>query len=340
MALPVVKFVEIQDGITVSTTTQFHIVDGMFMFAKSVILEIVGASTPNWTVDIQGKVHGDGTYDNWTYRRIGSVMRSEATTDQISVTDTTRRYYKVIDPPPYLQVVSTRTGGSLTVRAASSSASDGEYFAALMARNAPDDALGNSNVLTDADASAITGLTRAQMVFAILQGWSNEANRWTNIRSAASNADALAAVGGGNSLFPLPSLFNGSTFDRERGVVETDNYIAASLVSATQNGADRTNYNFRGLAIFVDVTARNGTSTITIALQTKDGNGNYDTIWTAAAALSATGQAQYLIYPTAENTESWTEMANTVLGARTYRVIATYGGADTISFDVDVVELL
>ena len=136
----------------------------------------------------------------------------------------------------------------------------------------------------------------------------------------------------------LPYRFNGATFDKDRNVVQTNNYIAASLVSATQNGADRTNYCFKGLAIFVDFITRTGTGTLTVALQLKDGNANYKTIWTAAVALSAVGQAMYLIYPTAENTESWTEMANTALGGRTYRVIVTYGGADTVSFDVDLVE--
>jgi len=112
----------LQDGISSTATALLNAktVGSAFANASAIMLEIVGASSPNWTVDIQGKLHDAGTYDNWDYREIrqgaGGSARSIA---QLSVSDTTRRYYIVENPPPFMQVVSTRTAGNLTVRVAS-----------------------------------------------------------------------------------------------------------------------------------------------------------------------------------------------------------------------------
>ena len=165
-----------------------------------------------------------------------------------------------------------------------------------------------------------------------------------NLLGKASSTSADNQAGTTNMLMVASRnvLYNGSTWDRQRGVVETA-YLASTPRTATPSTADRTNYNFRGLSILVDVTALADTPSVQITLEIKDTIGNYITIWTAAAAITnvtGTGQYAYLIYPTAENTEGWTETVATVLGSRTYRVLLTHADADSITYSVDVEELV
>ena len=357
MVLPLKSWFTVWDGIILTTTARIPALGAEHPeHANSIILEIVGADTPSWTLDIQGRTIQAGTYTAVDYVQIWQAGAAPLANAQLSITDTTRRFYLIPNCPSFLQLIATRTTGNLTVRGCYTSevfnqwlltTARGSLFTegpiahdavdagnpikmgavAASPTNMPTAVGGGDIVELIAGTQGnllVTLIGQAAQGAVLIQGMDNDGR-------AAAN---LALVNDSRQM-----LFNGTSWDRRRGVFETDNYIAASLVSATQNGADRMNYNSKGLTILVDVTARNGTSTITLALQSKDGNGNYGAIWTATAALSATGQARYHIYPTAENTEGWTEHANTSLGARIYRVVATYGGADTVSFDVDLVEL-
>ena len=358
MTIPLKSWFTVFDAIILTTTARIPALGALLPeYANSIIIEVVGAATPSWTLDIQGRTIQAGTYVALDYVQIWQAGAAALSNSQLSITDTTRRFYLIPNAPPFVQLIASFTTGNLTVRGAYTSevfsqwllttARGSIYAEGPAAHDAV--AAGNPNQVAfeaRSDPQAKTDVAVGDVAIGVsdLNGI-----QWIKTMGPATGADAAGAplapvwdTDGGTTFRPaavMGYLFNGTDADRARAVVQTTNYIAASLVSATQNGADRTNYNFKGLTILVDVTARNGTSTITLALQSKDGNNNYGAIWTATAALSATGQARYHIYPTAENNEGWTEHANTSLGARTYRVIATYGGADTISFDVDLVEL-
>ena len=138
----------------------------------------------------------------------------------------------------------------------------------------------------------------------------------------------------------LQYLWNGASYDRGRNVVRTA-YLASAARTADTNGADRTNYNFRGLVIMLNVTAFTTALSLTPRIEAKDQtSANYRAIATAAAALIATGQVMFCLYPTAENIEGWTEHWNQVLGSRTYRVVVAHGNANSATYSVDVVELV
>jgi len=107
------------DAIVASKTTEFFTLRGLepSVAAGSLILEVVGASTPNWTLDIQGKVHESGVYVNIDYIQVYQAGAAGLSNGQLTVNDATRRFYLIPYPPPLVQLVSVRTGGNLTVHA-------------------------------------------------------------------------------------------------------------------------------------------------------------------------------------------------------------------------------
>ena len=127
MAIPFTDRKTVFDSISATTTVELHNLFRGGHFASTVLLEVVGSSSQNWTLDIQGKVTEDGTYTNMDYQQIwqaGSVSLANA---QLTVNDTTRRFYVVPNTPQFVQLVATRTAGNLTVYASMSS----EPFGAL-----------------------------------------------------------------------------------------------------------------------------------------------------------------------------------------------------------------
>src|SRR3990167_4842968 len=57
-------------------------------YARSVYFSIVGASTPSWTVDIQGKLAEADAYTNWAYRQmVPGDTPGSVTDNQLSVAD-------------------------------------------------------------------------------------------------------------------------------------------------------------------------------------------------------------------------------------------------------------
>lgn len=129
-------------------------------------------------------------------------------------------------------------------------------------------------------------------------------------------------------------LFNGATFDRARATTAVT-ALASAARTATINSSDIINYNHRGLLLVVDVSSA-GTGSITPSIQIKDSvSGNYRTIWTAAAALTANGTAAYMLYPGAASAALYTEAIQAVVG-RTFRVVATHNNANSITYSASV----
>ena len=118
MAIPLIQHGTIFDNIAASDTgkelqaTFSHAYQG-----QTLLLEVVGASTPNWTLDIQGKTHPDGTYTQVDYMRVWLGGAADLTNAALTVDFTAARFYLVPNLPPFLRLVATRTAGNLTVRA-------------------------------------------------------------------------------------------------------------------------------------------------------------------------------------------------------------------------------
>lgn len=144
----------------------------------------------------------------------------------------------------------------------------------------------------------------------------------------AALADATAnptaeSVGAGNE------LFNGATWDRQRGNVEVAHLPSASRTT-TQTGADAVNYNGRGIKLWVDITVA-GTGSITVSIQERVTGSTYRTIL-ASAALTAIGTTLLLVYPGA--TPAANAAANEPL-PRTFRIVVTANNANAMTYSVD-----
>lgn len=83
--------------------------------ANSIILEVLGGASANFTLDIQGKAHADGTFTNWDYLQIGQAGVAGLSNAQLTVNDQTVRFYLIPNTPRHVQLIATRTAGTLTV---------------------------------------------------------------------------------------------------------------------------------------------------------------------------------------------------------------------------------
>lgn len=161
----------------------------------------------------------------------------------------------------------------------------------------------------------------------------------STIHAAGSIGDGMAAQ---NALDVLIRnlLFNGTNWDRQRGNTE-GTLLASAARTAETNSSDQINYNARGLIIFVDVSAITATPVLTPRLQIKDSiSGNYFTVWSAATAITATGQYAYLFEIGGSGSAgSFTEAVNLRVG-RTWRFQMGVGDADSATYSVSEVLLL
>ena len=135
-------------------------------------------------------------------------------------------------------------------------------------------------------------------------------------------------------------LYNGSSgWNRQRNNVEAT-LLASAARTATANSADQTGYNGRRLLIYIDVTSVTDTPSVTPSLQVKDSvGGGYFTVWTAATALTATGDTVYYFADGASG-GSFTEILPFGLPARTWRVAMTHADSDSITYSVSCVVLV
>ena len=107
----------VAEAIVVTTTYELQdVAEGWHQDAMALSLEGFGDATANWTVAIQGKYHPSSTYANIDYIQTAQAGASQLKNLTLTVNDTTSRTYTVPNPPPFMQVVATRTAGALTLR--------------------------------------------------------------------------------------------------------------------------------------------------------------------------------------------------------------------------------
>jgi hypothetical protein len=125
--------------------------------------------------------------------------------------------------------------------------------------------------------------------------------------------------------------FDGNAWNRWR-----DNFDAGSVVTpgtSSQNGADQTNLNGRGVICVVNITAFTGTS-ITFTIQGKDQtNGLYYTLLASAAQAATTATPLVLtVYPGAAAAANVTASLPV---PRTWRMITTDSAVTAITATTD-----
>lgn len=127
------------------------------------------------------------------------------------------------------------------------------------------------------------------------------------------------------------ALLENVPVDAVRHPLEFTILASAQRSAETYNSDDIINPGFRGFALFIDVTAETGTSTIDVKLQYKDPvSGSYvDLTGGSLAQITDTGTFMLLVYPGAGDGDAGTD--NLVVSAplpRIFRVVHTVGGTD------------
>jgi hypothetical protein len=111
--------------------------------------------------------------------------------------------------------------------------------------------------------------------------------------------------------------------------------LASAERTETTNSSDLTNPGARGVILTLDCTAITDTPSITLSVTYKDPvGGNYEAIFSAAAAVEAVGVHTYLIYPAdVAASDDIVEVTKLSL-PRTWRVTVTHADADAATYSV------
>lgn len=187
-------------------------------------------------------------------------------------------------------------------------------------------------VNTDGDNTPIAVTSKGALHAYLLGGGSGVADGAGVIAGMTTPSAGYAA----NGLATGAMVYNGSTWDRQRGNIEQTVGIVAAGVTTTQTGADQTNYNWRGVKVVFDMTVV-GTGSVTLSIQGKDtASGKYYTILAGAAVITNVTNV-YTVYPGAVVAANVS--ANDVL-PRTWRVLCTANNANATTYSVAASMLL
>jgi len=166
-------------------------------------------------------------------------------------------------------------------------------------------------------------LSKAGDVFAVLSDGAG-ASIIQNVSDGFSNNRSAAMV------IPYNSLFNGSTWDRQRANTE-ETFLASAARTATTNSADFTNFNAKGLHAIIDVSAVTATGSITPIIQGKDPvSGNYYDIL-QGLPITTVGTNVIKVFPGISAIVN--ASANDLL-PRTYRLRVTHLNAVSMTYSV------
>jgi len=167
----------------------------------------------------------------------------------------------------------------------------------------------------------------------------------TGYPTAAASADALANPTV-TQIGAAGLTFNGTTWDRTRGMSTALTTGDTGAKTATGNGATITNVGNKGVQILVNMGAVTGTSpTAVIKVQgsTDAGTSWYDIPGATTATLTATGLYGITIYPgiavTAGVATTGTTATASMVIPRTWRIVWTIGGT-TPSFTITNVQYI
>ena len=166
------------------------------------------------------------------------------------------------------------------------------------------------------------------------------------VTAAAALADAFANPTIGQRAV-LNSVFNGTSWDRQRGMSLALTTGDTGAKTATFNGATQTNVGNKGVVVVVNMGTVSGTTpTCTVKMQGSLDGGTtwYDIPGATTAAITATGVYAITVYPGAPTVAG---TATSITGTascgqplpRSWRIVATIGGT-TPSFTFTNVQVI
>jgi hypothetical protein len=157
----------------------------------------------------------------------------------------------------------------------------------------------------------------------------------TNYRRLLGASTTSDSAGGQTAAMVSPRLWNGASYDREYSNI-AGTALASAARTGTASSATLTNYNGRGVVVFLDVTAASGTGGLTISVRGVDPtSGNSTPIATSTTAVLATGTYPMVIYPGASGVSGGTGPAQGMVSApvpRSFIVRVTHGDASSYTY--------
>ena len=355
MVVPLKQWFTVFNAIDATTTARIPTLGSEFPeHANSIILEIVGAASPSWTLDIQGRTHQLGTYVAVDYVQIWQAGAAALANAQLSITDTTRRFYLIPNCPPFLQLIATRTDGTLTIRGSYTSevfsqwlltTARGAVFVegptASDAAEAGNPVQVGGSVDETSPVSATEGDVRRARVSAA-GAWivrlSDGGTTYPNI--GAANDDSL-----GNATTILDVRAIGMQLDpyllayeRVRGN-SREQALASAARTASTNSATLVNRNAKGLYVWLTVTANpGGAETLQTIIQASfDGGTTFEDLTgdTAQAFGGVAGNRLLELYPGIGAAADGIDYIKSAALPRTYRVRVVHSAAGSWTYAVE-----
>jgi len=139
----------------------------------------------------------------------------------------------------------------------------------------------------------------------------------------------------GNPIFSAATLrlFNGTTWDRQRGNQEISLLVSGDRTASTLS-PDQTNYNARGVILWLNVTVRPAAETVTPMIQVKDPVSGLYTVLFSGVAVGAVATYIYLAYPGMIDTGANITAETGLPLARTWRVSLVHSGSGTFTYSL------
>lgn len=184
---------------------------------------------------------------------------------------------------------------------------------------------------TDGDYSPPQVDANGVLRVGIFGGASGGGDQGINSVGSPGTADAVASntyVGLNANAYGV--LFNGTTWDRQRGNEEVTALVSAARTATTSSGTLQ-NYNGLGVSVVVDVTAVSGAASITASIDALDAvSGKWVTIL-ASAAITTVSTTRLRVYP---GLSAAANLKADDLLPRRWRVNVTHSTADSITYSV------
>ena len=245
--------------------------------------------------------------------------------------------------------VSAWTSGTITVTGIATSIGAGLTLADIdiaASETVQVEVGGQAPQLDDTDKLAVSlyGKASAEGDSALLSEGGNLKVALYNGGTAASfqatEADARSNALRTLCTTPYAYLFNGTNWDRVRNNVEAT-LLASAARTVETNSADQVNYNGKALALFIDVTSITSTPSVTPQLEWKDPvSGDYEPIWIAAAAITATGEYVYLFDMGGVGSAGEYDEAVNIRIPRTWRLTVKVADTDSMTYSVAACTML
>lgn len=160
---------------------------------------------------------------------------------------------------------------------------------------------------------------------------------WDRLRSANAANDNASGVG---LLSNVPRMFNGSGLDRMYN--NTQGTLLASLARTTGPSSPiQTNYNAKGVIIFLNVTAASGTGGLAVNINAVDPitGGQYG-LNVSPAAVTAVGEYMYVLYPGATSSGNGVKQSTALPLPRQWQVYVSVGDASSYTYSIGYAYIL